>query len=105
MKKKMSFSAVVAALLLLIAASANALSYDSGSTFNLNAGYQITNFRKEPAAGGTENTKKMIIGVDKLLNGGDLSQDIELKNGDVIYVPKALFYVYGEVNRPGAYGL
>jgi polysaccharide export outer membrane protein len=33
-------------------------------------------------------------------------RDIELQNGDTIYVPRApVFYIYGEVQRPGAYRL
>ncbi|UFS68830.1 SLBB domain-containing protein [Geomonas sp. RF6] len=70
---------------------------------NQNAGYELTVFRKEQAANGKEVTRKIAVDIDRLLNGGDLKQDVELKNGDVIYVPKAVFYVYGEVNRPGAY--
>jgi len=70
-----------------------------------NAGFLLTVFRKEPDTNGSDVTKKIMIDVDRLLNGGDLSQDIQLQNGDVIYVPKAIFYIYGEVNRPGAYRL
>jgi polysaccharide export outer membrane protein len=37
---------------------------------------------------------------------GDISQNITLKHGDTIYVPKAEFYyVYGEVKREGRYKL
>ena len=72
---------------------------------NQNASYLLTVFRKEPIAGGKETTRKIAIDVDRLLNGGDLSQNIELQNADVVYVPKAIFYVYGEVNRSGAYRL
>lgn len=72
---------------------------------NQNAGYQLTVFRKDPASADKESTTKISIDVDLLLNGGDLSQDIELQNADVIYVPKAIFYIYGEVNKPGAYRL
>ena len=72
---------------------------------NQYAGYQLTVFRKDSAGVGKESTTKISVDVDRLLNGGDLSQDIELQNADVIYVPKAVFYIYGEVNRPGAYRL
>lgn len=72
---------------------------------NQNAGYLLTVFRKEKGAGGSESTKKITVDVDRLLNGGDLSLNIELQNQDVIYVPKAAFYIYGEVNRPGTYRL
>jgi len=70
-----------------------------------NAGYQLTVFRKESAADGKELTKKISVDVDKLLNVGDLSQNFELQDADVVYVPKAIFYVYGEVNKPGSYRL
>lgn len=33
-------------------------------------------------------------------------QDIDVQNGDTIYVPRApVFYIYGEVQRPGSYRL
>ena len=67
------------------------------------AGYQLTVFRKEIGPGGKETTRKIPVDLDRLLNAGDLAQDVELKSGDTVYVPKAIFYVYGEVNRPGAY--
>ena len=70
-----------------------------------NAGYTTTIFRKETGPDGKITTRNMIIDLDRLLNGGDLSQNIELQSGDVIYVPKTVFYVYGEVNKPGAYRL
>jgi len=70
-----------------------------------NAGFQITVFRKELAEDGKEITKKIPVDVDKLLSGGDISQNFELQNADVVYVPKAIFYVSGEVNKPGAYRL
>ncbi|MBZ0204304.1 MAG: SLBB domain-containing protein [Ignavibacteria bacterium] len=37
------------------------------------------------------------------LEKGDLSQDIILRNGDIIYIAdnKRLIYVYGQVNKPG----
>ena len=72
---------------------------------NQNSGYLLTIFRKEKGNDGRENTKKITVDVDRLLNGGDLGLNIELQNRDVIYVPKAEFYIYGEVNRPGAYRL
>lgn len=42
----------------------------------------------------------------KLFEHGDATQDMEVKNGDVIYVPRMpLFYIYGEVQRPGSFRL
>ncbi|HTP64819.1 MAG TPA: polysaccharide biosynthesis/export family protein [Geobacteraceae bacterium] len=72
---------------------------------NQNSGYILTVFRKEKNAEGKETTRKIPVDVDRLLNGGDLSLNMELQNGDVVYVPKAAFYIYGEVNRPGVYRL
>lgn len=41
-----------------------------------------------------------------LFNQADLSLNEKVDNGDVIFVPRApMFYVYGEVNRPGVYRL
>jgi len=34
---------------------------------------------------------------------GDPSQNLEIKNGDTIYVPQLSYYVTGEVKRPGRY--
>ena len=48
----------------------------------------------------------VIISVDltKLLEGGNISSNISVLDGDSIYVPKAAFvYVMGEVKTPGAY--
>jgi len=48
--------------------------------------------------------KKVVIDVPGMLQGGDLTKDIPLQNGDVIYVPRApLFYIHGEVQKPGQY--
>jgi polysaccharide export outer membrane protein len=36
----------------------------------------------------------------------DKSKDVILKNGDVVYVPRyPVFYIHGEVQRPGQYRL
>jgi polysaccharide export outer membrane protein len=46
------------------------------------------------------------IDLTKLLEKGDVSQDIALQGGDVVQVPARkveMFYVIGEVQRPGAY--
>jgi polysaccharide export outer membrane protein len=40
------------------------------------------------------------------LQGGSLSQNIELRDGDTIFVPRAeLIYVFGEVKNPGGYAV
>jgi len=44
------------------------------------------------------------VDVDSLFRTGDNSANIELTSGDSIYVPNApMFYIYGEVQRPGSY--
>lgn len=49
---------------------------------------------------------KMEIDVDQLFRKGDTAADIELHGGDMIYVPRQpMFYIYGEVQRPGSYRL
>jgi polysaccharide export outer membrane protein len=68
-----------------------------------NAGHTIMLFKKDSA---TQNPgyKRIAIDVDRLFKEGDLSLNVQLQNGDIIYVPKIdFFYIYGEVNRPGIY--
>jgi polysaccharide export outer membrane protein len=44
------------------------------------------------------------IDIPTMFQRGDFSQDILLRGGDIIYVDRApLFYIYGEVQRPGSY--
>jgi polysaccharide export outer membrane protein len=46
------------------------------------------------------------INVPEMYRSGDLSSDLELQAGDTLFVPGApVFYVYGGVQRPGAYRL
>jgi polysaccharide biosynthesis/export protein len=48
--------------------------------------------------------KKIQIDLPAMIQSADLSRDVAVRNGDVIYVPRApLFYIYGEVQRPGQY--
>jgi polysaccharide export outer membrane protein len=48
--------------------------------------------------------QKMEIDVAEMVRTGDLSKNIEVENGDTIYVQRApVFYIYGEVRRAGAY--
>lgn len=56
----------------------------------------------------TENGKEKKISVDlpELLRAGDLSRDAIIKNGDVVFIDRyPVFYIYGEVQRPGQYRL
>lgn len=49
---------------------------------------------------------KIELDVDDLYRAGELASNIELSNGDSIYVPRVpMFYIYGEVQRPGAFRL
>lgn len=49
---------------------------------------------------------KRQVDVPAMYLNGDLSHDLELQAGDTVYVPRApMFYVYGEVQRAGAYRL
>jgi len=51
-------------------------------------------------------TRRLEIDVAAMYRSGDMKSDIELQGGDVIFVPNApVFYVYGEVQRAGAYRL
>lgn len=54
----------------------------------------------------SDTTAHYEINVDLLFRNGDTSPNFEIKAGDLIYVPRApLFYIYGEVQRPGAFRL
>lgn len=46
--------------------------------------------------------QRMEIDLPAMFSAGDLSKDMKVANGDVIFVPRApVFYIYGEVQRPG----
>lgn len=50
-------------------------------------------------------TKETIDVVD-MVRSGEMKQDLEVAAGDIIYVERApRFYIYGEVQRPGAFRL
>lgn len=66
----------------------------------------------EKDAGETAIVKRTIEGEDKiipinlksLIEGGDLSQNIPIQDGDTVVIAKsAMCYVMGEVNNPGSY--
>lgn len=51
-------------------------------------------------------TQKQIINLKDILDGANPPSPVELQSGDVLFVPKApMFYVYGEVLKPGGYRL
>jgi polysaccharide biosynthesis/export protein len=56
--------------------------------------------------GKSNATERKEIDLVALLKTGDPAVNLEVMNGDVIFVPRAsVFYIYGEVQRPGAYRL
>jgi len=66
---------------------------------NANGGEKAILIR--PAKDGGKETKTE-IDLYALFQGKD-SKPLEVQNGDVIFVPRAeIFYIYGEVQRPGA---
>jgi polysaccharide export outer membrane protein len=46
--------------------------------------------------------QKIIISLSEAL-AGDPKQNVEIKTGDTVYVPNLIYYVAGEVKRPGRY--
>ena len=55
---------------------------------------------------GNGKTTRYQIDVDLMFLQGETSQDFKLEADDMIYVPRApMFYIYGEVQRPGAFRL
>jgi polysaccharide export outer membrane protein len=51
-------------------------------------------------------TLKRDIDINQALLRGEMDKNIPVANGDIIYVPRApQFYIYGEVQRPGAFRL
>lgn len=54
----------------------------------------------------TQNGKQevIVLSIKSIVEGGDLSQNILIRDGDTIYISKTgMCYVTGEVNRPDAY--
>jgi polysaccharide export outer membrane protein len=69
-----------------------------GGGVSVDGGDVVTLIRKR----GNQTTKDTIDVVD-LMRGGDLKGDFEVQGGDIVYVDRApRFYIYGEVQRPGA---
>jgi polysaccharide export outer membrane protein len=51
-------------------------------------------------------TVKRDIDIDQVLRNAQMENNLPVSNGDIIYVGRArLFYIYGEVQRPGAFRL
>jgi polysaccharide export outer membrane protein len=56
--------------------------------------------------GGGGKAETLTVDLAGVMQRGDLSKNIEVRSGDSIFVPKApVFYIYGEVERGGAYKL
>jgi len=67
---------------------------------SMDAGNDVTVKRTEPD--GSEKT--IHIDLKALMQGGDLSLNIQMRDGDKVYVSKAgMVYVTGEVKKPDAY--
>jgi polysaccharide export outer membrane protein len=50
--------------------------------------------------------RKREINLDTMITSGEMAGNVAVANGDIIYVPRArMFYIYGEVQKPGAYRL
>ena len=57
-------------------------------------------------AGPDGKTNKREIDIHEALKNGEMDKNFPVRNGDIIFVPRApMFYIYGEVQRPGAYRL
>ena len=49
---------------------------------------------------------KRDIDIHQALSNGSMDNNFSVSNGDIIFVPRApMFYIYGEVQRPGAFRL
>ncbi|HJQ64692.1 MAG TPA: polysaccharide export protein EpsE [Burkholderiales bacterium] len=49
-------------------------------------------------------TEKLEIDLAAMVRTGDLSKNIDIQNGDTVYVQRApVFYIYGEVRKAGSY--
>jgi polysaccharide export outer membrane protein len=53
-----------------------------------------------------ETEERIVIDMDARFTSDDPAQNVELENDDTLYVPRApVFYIYGEVTKPGPYRL
>ena len=61
---------------------------------------------RELAAAGKQASEQATVDLSKLTKGGDQASNVDVFPGDRITVETAgVFYVLGEVNRPGGYNL
>lgn len=65
-----------------------------------------TIIKRKNSSNGLEEQNFLTIDMIRLIETGDNSQNVEILDGDNIYIAKAgMFYVSGEVNKPDAYKL
>ena len=81
----------------------------AGSTLPTSSG-EVSVVRPPQSAGGVVDMKaagaELFRASIRDLESGVLKQNIELRDGDQIYVPRAeLVYVFGQVKNPGSYGI
>ncbi len=73
------------------------------------AGSEVVITRDKPAASGEVQVREVLrVDLNRLLQQGDVLQNIVIQSGDVVHVPERearLFYVIGDVHRPGAFEL
>lgn len=81
--------------LLELISMAGGLTKDAGDTATIKR-------KNEEAAGSPENV--ITINMKKLVEQGDTSLNISIVDGDSVYIVKAgVFFVTGQVNKPGSY--
>lgn len=80
----------------------------AGGLLEKGTGYVLVVRHEAASAGGgkadpAEGARTFIVDLEKLTAKGDLTQNIEIKNGDIINVQGAKqVFVYGSVRNPGA---
>lgn len=68
------------------------------------ADQSIVLIRRNTLANGDSQRQELIFSINQLIDTVNMPLDIELKNDDVVFIPQQkLFYIYGEVKKPGAY--
>lgn len=53
-----------------------------------------------------DDSQRVELDLSAVFQQGDMSKNITIDSGDIVFVPRMeLFYIYGEVQRPGAFRL
>jgi polysaccharide export outer membrane protein len=64
----------------------------------------VSLLRRNSAKVGENERQEIPIRLDQLVDAGRGDLDLELRNDDVVFVAQQkMFYIHGEVRRPGAY--